>query len=92
MSRWAASSKPNSRPGISVQAEQSLGDDVHVNLVGSAVDGLRMAEQVGPRLRVVSGAYRSILVYALRDAHQLAGDREPGRLHAAHLALSLIHI
>jgi hypothetical protein len=27
-----------------------------------------------------------MLVYALRDAHQLAGDREPGRLHAAHLA------
>src|ERR1700733_70035 len=27
-----------------------------------------------------------MLVYALRDAHQLADDREPGRLHAAHLA------
>lgn len=39
-----------------MQAEQSLGDDVHVNLVGSAVDGLRMAEQVGPRPKVVSGA------------------------------------
>jgi hypothetical protein len=56
MSCWAASSKPNSRPGIAVQAEQSLRDDVQVNPVGSAVDGLRMAKQVGPRPRVVSGA------------------------------------
>ena len=40
------------RPGIARQAEEALGDDVQVDLVRSAVDGLGAAEQVGALERV----------------------------------------